>query len=426
MKIFGNYQVQTVGSGTIMNLGGDAEGDLYYTDANGNMARLAAPASAGDWVLHHTGTAPVWLEETDFSILTVTSADGTEYGDTLIGVTPGTGTLLYKVGATVDTPIYNQVVTGYSSITPPADITATTGQYITVVEVDDEGRAFAKGSAVINSNDVKKTIAELAKLTDGTLETIPYATINDEAGVEAAIIVLAEAATSAGFTTTLSGTYASPVWTGKVTVTSDTTATDTTTDAENRTLHMEVTPNSATAELAKITDVGVETVPDVTLNTKAGVEAAMLTLADGLIGEGFTPSVSGSSYDDVTKVWTGKFSVVDDAQALAVATDAANRTLDIIPTTALGSATELAKITDVGIKTVPAPTENTKVAVEAAMLTLAAALDAAGYTPTIESGSTYDTDTKEWVGKIRETNDTIPLDFTIDAANRTFTVLWAE
>lgn len=158
MKIFNAVQGQTIGSGTIMNVGDDATGDMYYTDANGNLALLPAPPVEGDYVLHHNGTVPVWQEVAAMGALLVESEDGTVQGDTLITVTPGTGTLLYKLGSAAETVYYNQVITGWTAITPPDDITATTGQIITVVEVDDENRAFAIGSATVDSNDVAGTI----------------------------------------------------------------------------------------------------------------------------------------------------------------------------------------------------------------------------------------------------------------------------
>ena len=82
------------------------------------------------------------------------------------------------------------------------------------------------------------------------------------------------------------------------------------------------------------------------------------------------------------------------------------------------SDTELAKILDVTVETLPNTTANTKAGVEAAMLTLAQAAVAAGYTVSIESGSTYNTGTRAWAGKFKVRTNARPLDFTIDASNR--------
>lgn len=168
MEFIGNVQPFVVGSGTVMNLGSDATGDMYYTDADGFMQRLPAPPVEGDFVLHHNGTTPVWQQVAEMGALVVESEDGTLQGDTLITVTPGTGTLFYKLGTAAQTVYYNQVISGWTAITSPDDITATTGQVITVVDVDDENRAFAIGTATVDSNDILGSITVTSE--DGTAQ----------------------------------------------------------------------------------------------------------------------------------------------------------------------------------------------------------------------------------------------------------------
>lgn len=177
-----------------------------------------------------------------------------------------------------------------------------------------------------------QAIIELAKITDVSVETVPFGTADTQEGMEAAMLVLANAAISEGYTATLSGTsYTTPTWVGSFTVTKDDTPADYATDASDRTLTMVTTVNSAIAELAKITDAGVETLPSGTENTQVAVEAAMLVLADALVGEGFTPSiVDGSTYDTGTGAWVGKFGVQSDTLTPDYSEDASDRSLTIV------------------------------------------------------------------------------------------------
>ncbi|MEA5058303.1 MAG: hypothetical protein VB047_12210, partial [Anaerotignum propionicum] len=93
---------------------------------------------------------------------------------------------------------------------------------------------------------------------------------------------------------------------------------------------------------------------------------------------------------------------------------------------AAGATSELAKVTDAVVTTVPNGTTNDKASIEAAMLVLAnAAVDSANYTVTIASGSAYDAGTKAWTGKFVVTNKTTPANTKTDAANRNITVVIA-
>jgi hypothetical protein len=87
---------------------------------------------------------------------------------------------------------------------------------------------------------------------------------------------------------------------------------------------------TAQAELAKVTDIAVATVPNGTANTKAGVEAAMLILANALVAANYTVTIgAGSTYDDVTGEWEGVFVVTKTTTPLNTAADAAARTITI-------------------------------------------------------------------------------------------------
>ena len=87
---------------------------------------------------------------------------------------------------------------------------------------------------------------------------------------------------------------------------------------------------SAVAELAKITDLSVTTVPALTENTKTAIEEAILVLANAELGAGYTATLlSGSTYDTVTNIWKGKFKVTKDADIHDIALDEYTRTIAI-------------------------------------------------------------------------------------------------
>ena len=87
---------------------------------------------------------------------------------------------------------------------------------------------------------------------------------------------------------------------------------------------------TAQAELAKVTDIAVATVPNGTANTKAGVEAAMLILANALTAANYTVTIgAGSTYDDATGEWEGVFVVTKDTTPLNTAADEAARSITI-------------------------------------------------------------------------------------------------
>lgn len=98
-----------------------------------------------------------------------------------------------------------------------------------------------------------------------------------------------------------------------------------------------------------------------------------------------------------------------------------------LSTSLTGATTELAKVTDAAVTTVPAgTTPNDKTTIEAAMLVLAnTAVDTVGYTVTIASGSAYNPATNAWTGRFTVTNDNNVTNTKTDAADRAITVVIA-
>lgn len=97
-----------------------------------------------------SSTFPTDYANTDLGVLGVTAAAGTATGDTVLTVTgaeaSGT-TLKYKIGdLTVKT---GQTPVGYTALTSgTTEITCAAGKYITVVELDGNGKAIKAGKVV--------------------------------------------------------------------------------------------------------------------------------------------------------------------------------------------------------------------------------------------------------------------------------------
>jgi hypothetical protein len=95
-------------------------------------------------------TFPDDYANTDLGVLGVTAAAGTDVGDTVLTVTgaevSGT-TLKYKIG---DIAVNRgQKVTGFTALTSgTTQITAAAGKYITVVELDANGKVIKAGKVV--------------------------------------------------------------------------------------------------------------------------------------------------------------------------------------------------------------------------------------------------------------------------------------
>ena len=89
-------------------------------------------------------------DDTTLGTLTVTSAAGTKPGDTKVTVSPGleTGHMYkYKVAADSAPEVkYGQSVKNWTPWDGKSDITAATGQHITVVECDNTYKALKSGN----------------------------------------------------------------------------------------------------------------------------------------------------------------------------------------------------------------------------------------------------------------------------------------
>ncbi|HEX3038156.1 MAG TPA: major capsid protein [Oscillospiraceae bacterium] len=87
--------------------------------------------------------------------LTVTSVAGTNSGTTKVTVAPALtsgNSYKFKTGASLTTPTYNQLISqGYTNWDGVADISATTGNSILIVEVDASGKAKKVGQATVVS-----------------------------------------------------------------------------------------------------------------------------------------------------------------------------------------------------------------------------------------------------------------------------------
>lgn len=93
-------------------------------------------------------------DDTTLGTLTVTSAAGTKTGDTKVTVTPEAGVghmYKYKVAASETEVKYGQSVKNWTPWDGKSDITATTGQTITVVECDNTYKALKSGSDEVTS-----------------------------------------------------------------------------------------------------------------------------------------------------------------------------------------------------------------------------------------------------------------------------------
>lgn len=86
--------------------------------------------------------------------LTVSSAAGTTSGTTKLTVTPAKASgsqYKYKTGASAQNVVYGQNVQTWTAWDGTSDITATTGQVVTVVECGSDYKAIASGSATVTA-----------------------------------------------------------------------------------------------------------------------------------------------------------------------------------------------------------------------------------------------------------------------------------
>lgn len=86
--------------------------------------------------------------------LTVTSAAGTASGTTKLTVTPAKASgnsYKIKTGAAATPVVYGQNVQTWTAWDGTADITATTGQVVTVVECGSDYKAKSAGNATVTA-----------------------------------------------------------------------------------------------------------------------------------------------------------------------------------------------------------------------------------------------------------------------------------
>ena len=116
----------------------------HLSVASVNQATYEVVGVGSATVVSNTGTA-----------LTVVSEAGTSSGKSKITITPAAGTgqeYRYKVAAAVQTVNVNDDLSSWTAITSGSEITATSGQYITVGLVNSTTKlAVGSGSAVIVS-----------------------------------------------------------------------------------------------------------------------------------------------------------------------------------------------------------------------------------------------------------------------------------
>lgn len=141
----------------------------YTTDTTGGLnmigAHIEVKYGSAESIMHTLfgismfseyldGIAVVTFGETDIGSLTVTSAAGTETGDTALTVTPAKASgNVYKIriGDTAINVAYGQNVKNWTAWDGTSDITAATGKAITVVEADNAYKAVKVGSATVTA-----------------------------------------------------------------------------------------------------------------------------------------------------------------------------------------------------------------------------------------------------------------------------------
>lgn len=141
-----NYTVQ----GETNLIGVHVEGD--YSRATGDMYALMGMKL---WAEYLDGIAVVTVQGSGtLGTLTVTSAAGTASGTTKLTVKPakaGGNQYKYKTGAGATPVTYGQNVQTWTAWDGTADITATTGQVVTVVECSSDYKAVASGNATVTA-----------------------------------------------------------------------------------------------------------------------------------------------------------------------------------------------------------------------------------------------------------------------------------
>ena len=145
-------------AGLVYTVSGETNLIGFHTQGNYHTAVSEAFAVMGLTLFaeYIDAIAVITIDETPtLGTLTVTSAAGTESGDTKITVNPAKenagNVYKYKVAADALTVGYGQNLRNWTSWDGKADVKATTGQKITVVECDGTYKALNAGSASVTA-----------------------------------------------------------------------------------------------------------------------------------------------------------------------------------------------------------------------------------------------------------------------------------
>lgn len=150
-------------AGLVYTVSGETNLIGFHTQGNYHTAVSEAFAVMGLTLFaeYIDAIAVITIDETPtLGTLTVTSAAGTESGATKITVNPAKenagNVYKYKVAADAVTVGYGQNLRNWSTWDGKADIKATTGQKITVVECDGTYKALNAGSASVTEKVTEK------------------------------------------------------------------------------------------------------------------------------------------------------------------------------------------------------------------------------------------------------------------------------
>lgn len=145
-------------AGLVYRTAGETRLIGFHTQGNYNTAVSESFALMGMTLFaeYLDGIAVADIDTTPtLGTLTVSSAEGTDTGDTKITVTPEkespTNVYKYKVGTSAETVTYGQNVKNWQAWDGKSDITAATGNTITVVEADATYQAQKAGSNTVTS-----------------------------------------------------------------------------------------------------------------------------------------------------------------------------------------------------------------------------------------------------------------------------------
>lgn len=145
-------------AGLVYTVSGETNLIGFHTQGNYHTAVSEAFAVMGLTLFaeYIDAIAVITIDETPtLGTLTVTSAEGTATGDIKITVNPtkeNAGNVYkYKVGASETAVTYGQNLRNWTTWDGKADIKATTGQKITVVECDGTYKALNAGSASVTA-----------------------------------------------------------------------------------------------------------------------------------------------------------------------------------------------------------------------------------------------------------------------------------